>query len=265
MHDFELEGVDEVSILKVVDISREFGGLKAVQDVSFEVADGAIHGIIGPNGSGKTTLFNVISGYYRPTSGEIWFRDRPLHGLSPYKISCIGLSRTFQNLRLFRQMTVLENVCAVLDRTSGIRIIDYVVAPRRVVRINKEVVARAEALLETFHLTNWRDIRADSLPYGVQKRLEIARALATDPKLLLLDEPAAGLNHTETQELSDFIEYIRTDLGITVLVIEHDMKLVMSICDRITVMNEGLVLTEGEPGEVSQDKKVISAYLGGQW
>ncbi len=251
--------------LKVVDISKEFGGLKALRNVSFVVNENEIHGVIGPNGSGKTTLFNVISGYYKPTSGEIWFQDKPIHGLSPYKTSRLGLSRTFQNLRLFKKMTVIENVCTVLDRLSGVYIWDYILNPRRVFRVEKEVIRKAEDLLQTFRLTEWRNVLAESLPYGVQKRLEIARSLAASPKLLLLDEPAAGLNHTETDELSTFIKAIRADLGITVIVIEHDMKLVMSICDQITVMNEGAVLTEGTPSEISQNSEVITAYLGGQW
>ncbi|UOF91139.1 ABC transporter ATP-binding protein [Fodinisporobacter ferrooxydans] len=254
-----------MELLQIKQVSREFGGLKAIQDVSFPVRQGSIHGVIGPNGSGKTTLFNVISGYYKPTQGEVWFENKPIHALSPFQVNRAGLARTFQNLRLFKKMTVLENVCAVLDRESGIRIWDYVVAPKRVFRIEKETIRKAEALLEVFDLLEWRDFLAENLPYGVQKRLEIARALATHPKLLLLDEPAAGLNHTETDELARIIRYIRDERGITVLVIEHDMKLMMTICETITVMNEGMVLTEGTPNQVSKNKQVITAYLGGEW
>ena len=251
--------------LQVVKVSKEFGGLKALHEVSFSVNEKSIHGVIGPNGSGKTTLFNVISGYYKPTSGEIWFQGKPIHRLTPYKTARTGLSRTFQNLRLFKKMTVIENVCTVLDQSAGVRIIDYVVNPRKIYRIEKEVIRKAEDILTNFRLLEWRDTKAESLPYGVQKKLEIARALATNPKMLLLDEPAAGLNHTETDELSSFIKSIRADMDITVVVIEHDMKLVMSICDKITVMNEGTVLTEGIPSEVSKNADVITAYLGGQW
>lgn len=254
-----------MELLKIAKVSREFGGLKAIDDVSFSVKKGAIHGVIGPNGSGKTTLFNVVSGHYKPTSGEVWFENKPIHKLPPYKICRAGLARTFQNLRLFKQMTVLENICAVLDESSGVRILDYFLFPNRVLRIEKETVLKAEKLLADFNLSEWWNVQADSLPYGVQKRMEIARALATNPKLLLLDEPAAGLNHTETDELSGIIKHIRDDLGITVVLIEHDMKMVMSICETITVLNEGHLLIEGTPEVVSNDKQVISAYLGGEW
>ncbi|WP_027415431.1 ABC transporter ATP-binding protein [Aneurinibacillus terranovensis] len=254
-----------MEILKVVNLSREFGGLKAIDNISFSVKKGSIHGVIGPNGSGKTTLFNVVSGYYKPTKGEVWFQDEAIHPLSPYQVCRSGMARTFQNLRLFKKMTVLENVCAVLDRESGIRIVDYILFPKRVLRIEKETIAKAEALLDSFGLMEWRDIQADSLPYGVQKRLEIARSMATNPTLLLLDEPAAGLNHTETDELSRIIKYIRDEMGVTVILIEHDMKLVMSICQTITVLNEGHLLIEGTPEAVSKDKQVITAYLGGEW
>jgi ABC-type branched-subunit amino acid transport system ATPase component len=254
-----------MEILKVVNLTRQFGGLKAVDGLSFSVRKGTIHGIIGPNGSGKTTVFNVISGYYKPTSGEVWFEDRPIHSLSPYRVCRFGLARTFQNLRLFKKMTVLENIASVLDQSSQTKIWDYVINPGKVFRVEKETMRRAEQLLDEFGLSDWRDHDADSLPYGVQKRLEIARALATEPKMLLLDEPAAGLNHTETEELSRLIQFIRDNLGITVLLIEHDMKLVMSICEKITVMNEGSLLAEGPPQEISQNKEVITAYLGGEW
>jgi ABC-type branched-subunit amino acid transport system ATPase component len=254
-----------MEILKLVNVSRQFGGLKAIDDVSFSVQEGSIHGVIGPNGSGKTTLFNVISGYYKPTFGEVWFENRPIHPLSPFQVCRSGLARTFQNLRLFKKMTVLENIAAVLDQSSPSGIWDYLINPRRVFRGERETIFKAEELLTKFGLSEWREIQADSLPYGVQKRLEIARALATSPKLLLLDEPAAGLNHTETDELSEIIQYIRNELGITVVLIEHDMKLVMTICEKITVMNEGNLLTEGPPEVVSQNKDVITAYLGGEW
>jgi ABC-type branched-subunit amino acid transport system ATPase component len=254
-----------MEILKLVNVTRQFGGLTAINDVSFSVNQGAIHGVIGPNGSGKTTLFNVISGYYKPTFGEVWFQNQPIHPLSPYQVCRNGLARTFQNLRLFKKMTVLENVAAVLDQSFPTSIWDYILNQRKVFRKERETINKAEEMLEKFGLIDWKDIQADSLPYGVQKRLEIARALATNPKLLLLDEPAAGLNHTETAELSNIIKYIRDDLGITVLLIEHDMKLVMTICEKITVINEGNLLTEGPPEAVSKNKEVITAYLGGDW
>ncbi|MCL6592595.1 MAG: ABC transporter ATP-binding protein [Alicyclobacillus sp.] len=254
-----------MAILQVSRLSKEFGGLKALEDVTFTVQEQTIHGIIGPNGSGKTTLFNVISGYYKPTSGEIRFAGETIHTLSPYQIARRGMARTFQNLRLFKKMTVLENVCTVLDRNSGVRLWDYVLRPGKVLRVERAVTQQAEKLLDQFRLLEWRDTLAESLPYGVQKRLELARALAAQPRLLLLDEPAAGLNHTETDELSGYIQDIQRNLGITVVVIEHDMKLVMSICKRLTVMNEGKVLTEGSPKEVSQHPAVVAAYLGGQW
>jgi ABC-type branched-subunit amino acid transport system ATPase component len=253
-----------MEILKLSHVSREFGGIKAVNDVSLTVKENAIHGIIGPNGSGKTTLFNVISGYYKPTHGEVYLGDEAIHPLSPYQICRKGLARTFQNLRLFKKMTAIENVAAVLDRHANLRVWDYFFRINRVLRAEKEIIKQAEELLKTFDLMRWRDIDADSLPYGVQKRLEIARALATKPSLLLLDEPAAGLNHTETDELSQVIKHIRDNLGITVILIEHDMKLVMSICDQITVLNEGSVICEGPPKVVGTDKQVITAYLGGE-
>jgi branched-chain amino acid transport system permease protein len=248
-------------ILEVAQVSMHFRGLKALDEVSISVASGEIRGIVGPNGSGKTTLFNVISGLYRPTRGRVRFRGRDATGLAPYRLARAGMSRTFQNLRLFGDLTVEENVLVALDRNATWQSWRYVARPVSVLRRDRDLHRHAREVLERYGLTEFAALPPRSLPYGIQRRVEIARAVAADPALLLLDEPAAGLNGEEVRQLSEIVRSIR-DSGITVIVIEHNMGLVMSLCEQITVLASGRVIAEGEPAEVAQTPAVIEAYLG---
>jgi branched-chain amino acid transport system permease protein len=248
-------------ILEVAQVSMHFRGLKALDEVSISVVPGEIRGIVGPNGSGKTTLFNVISGLYRPTRGRIRFRGRDATGLAPYRLARGGMSRTFQNLRLFGDLTVEENVLVALDRNATWQSWRYVARPVSVLRRDRDLHRRAAEVLERYGLTEFAALPPKSLPYGIQRRVEIARAVAAAPALLLLDEPAAGLNGEEVRQLSEIVRSIR-DSGITVIIIEHNMGLVMSLCERITVLAGGHVIAEGEPAEVARTPAVIEAYLG---
>jgi branched-chain amino acid transport system ATP-binding protein len=251
-------------LLKVRGITRRFAGLVAVDDLSFVVAPGTVHALIGPNGAGKTTLFNLISGLLRPSHGSIHFADRDITALRPYARVALGLGRTFQNLRLFGEMTVLENVLAGRHVRLGVP------WPATVLRLGaaraeeRAAIARARELLRFVKLENHEDQLASALAYGDQRRLEIARALATDPKLLLLDEPAAGMNPTETGSLAALLQSLRGG-GLTILLIEHDMNFVMGLCDRLTVLNFGRKIAEGPPSEIRVHPAVIEAYLGGSY
>lgn len=250
-------------MLKLNEVTLRFGGLYANQDVSFEVEQGSIFGLIGPNGAGKTTLFNVISGVYKPTSGEVWFDGRRIDGLQPYQVNELGIARTYQNINLFKDMSVLENVkvgCHNWSRASLASVIFRTPAMRR-----EEELIRQKSMeaLEFLGLSYLADKMAGSLPYGQQRRLEIARALASNPKMILLDEPAAGMNNTEKVELSEDIKKIR-DRGITVLLVEHDMGLVMSITHTICVLSYGKKIAFGEPEYIKHHPEVIAAYLGGE-
>jgi branched-chain amino acid transport system ATP-binding protein len=251
-------------LLKVHEISRRFAGLVAVDDLSFVVAPGTVHALIGPNGAGKTTLFNLISGLLQPSDGSIYFGDRDITELRPYVRVALGLGRTFQNLRLFGEMTVLENVLAGRHVRLGVS------WPATVLRLGsarseeKTAIARARELLRFVKLEGHEDQLASALAYGDQRRLEIARALATDPKLLLLDEPAAGMNPTETAALAGLLQSLRGG-GLTILLIEHDMNFVMGLCDRLTVLNFGRKIAEGTPSEIRVHPAVIEAYLGGSY
>lgn len=250
-------------MLKLNEVTLKFGGLCANQDVSFEVEKGAIFGLIGPNGAGKTTLFNVISGVYKPTGGEVWFDGRRIDGLQPYQINELGIARTYQNINLFKDMSVLENVkvgCHSWSKAGLASVIFQTPAMRQEERLIQE---KSMEVLDFLGLSHLAGKMAGSLSYGQQRTLEIARAMASDPKMLLLDEPAAGMNTTEKRELSEDIKKIR-ERGITVLLVEHDMGLVMSITHTICVLNYGKKIAFGEPEYIKRHPEVIAAYLGGE-
>ncbi|HEU5470722.1 MAG TPA: branched-chain amino acid ABC transporter ATP-binding protein/permease [Actinophytocola sp.] len=247
--------------LEISGISKQFRGLKALVDVSMSVQPGEIRGVVGPNGSGKTTLFNIVSGIYSVSTGSATVNGRVVTGRRPYQLSRLGIARTFQNLRLFGQLTVLENVLVALDRSPMRSVWRYALWPVGVWRDERALRRQAGDLLERFGLAEFAAAAPRALPYGIQRRLEIARAMATNPTLLLLDEPAAGLNGQEVGQLGEIVRSIR-DSGVTVVLIEHNMGLVMSLCDRVTVLASGGVIAEGTPAEVAVRPEVIEAYLG---
>ena len=249
-------------LLKAEDVSEVFGGLKAVSDFNFHINQGELVGLIGPNGAGKTTAFNLFTGVYQPTTGAISFAGKSIVGLKPYEITQRGIARTFQNIRLFSELTVLENVKIAFHFHVKYGLLESVLRVGRYFHEEAQIEAESLKLLKIFHLEDKADEVAKNLPYGAQRRLEIARALAAKPKLLLLDEPAAGMNPQETNELMEMIRWIRKEFGLTVLLIEHDMSLVMGICERICVLEYGLVIASGTPEEIRHDPEVIRAYLG---
>ena len=251
-----------MAMLEVKNIGISFGGLKAVDNFSLTIEKGQLYGLIGPNGAGKTTIFNLLTGVYKADHGSIFLDGKELTGKNTIEINQAGIARTFQNIRLFKELSVLDNVKVGLHNHHPYSTIEGIFRLPHYYKVEKEMNARAMELLKVFDLDKECNYKASNLPYGKQRKLEIARALATDPKLLLLDEPAAGMNPNETAELMDTIRFVRDHFDMTVLLIEHDMKLVSGICEKLTVLNFGQVLTQGQTSEVLNDKRVITAYLG---
>ena len=249
------------AFLKTVGVTQRFGGLCAVSDANIEVFQNEIVGIIGPNGAGKSTLFNDITGMYVPTEGKVFFEGQDITGKKPYQITKMGLARTFQNIRLFPTMTVLENVMLGCHCRTKTNLIDVVFHTRRCKEEEESSRSKAVEILNITGLYDFRFHYATSLPYGLQRRLEFARALASDPKILMFDEPAAGMNEQETGDLMDFIRKLK-GMGYTIVLIEHDMKLVMNVCERIYVLDHGATIANGTPAEIKTNVRVVEAYLG---
>ncbi len=251
-----------MSVLSLKKLTKKFGGLTAVDNVNFSIEEGEIFGLIGPNGAGKTTIFNLITAIYSVTEGEIYFYDKKLAGLKPFEIANMGITRTFQNIRLFKKLTVYDNVLTACHKLADYSLWNSVVRIGKYKKQERLLNSKTEQLLKLMGLWEYKDIVASNLPYGLQRKLEIARALALEPRLLLLDEPAAGMNPEETLQLMELIKEIRNKFNLTVLIIEHHMDLIMGVCDRIFVLNFGIPLAIGTPKEIQEDKKVIEAYLG---
>lgn len=251
-----------MALLEVKNLGISFGGLRAVNAFDITIEKGQLYGLIGPNGAGKTTVFNLLTGVYKPDEGSITLDGVRLNGMKTIEINKAGIARTFQNIRLFKDMTVLDNVKAGLHNHHAYSTLEGIFRLPRYFKVEKEMNERAMELLKVFELDGQADYLASNLPYGKQRKLEIARALATDPKLLLLDEPAAGMNPNETKELMDTVQFVRKEFDMTILLIEHDMKLVSGICEKLTVLNFGEVLAEGPTSEVLHNPQVITAYLG---
>ena len=251
-----------MSLLKTTNLGISFGGLRAVDDVNMEIKDGELIGLIGPNGAGKTTIFNLLTGVYKPTDGDISLNGISINKKNTPQIVALGVARTFQNIRLFKNLSVLDNVKMALNSSMKYNTFEAIFRLPRFWKEEKEITDKALDLLDIFDMAEMANVISGNLSYGQQRKLEIARALATNPKLLLLDEPAAGMNPNETKELMNTISFIRNKFNIAILLIEHDMDLVMGICERLYVLNFGKVIASGLPDEIKNNKEVIAAYLG---
>lgn len=249
-------------MLETKNLGISFGGLKAVDELTLTINKGQLYGLIGPNGAGKTTVFNLLTGVYKPTEGNFFLDGEKLTGQSTIEINKKGIARTFQNIRLFKQLSVLDNVKLGLHNDYKYSLADGIFRLPSYFKTEKQMNEKAEELLAVFGLADEKDFISANLPYGKQRKLEIARALATSPKLLLLDEPAAGMNPNETQELMDTIQFVRANFDMTILLIEHDMRLVSGICEELTVLNFGMVLAQGKTSDVLNNPQVVKAYLG---
>ena len=249
-------------LLKVDNVSMIFGGLRAVSNFSMYINKGELIGLIGPNGAGKTTAFNMITGVYTPSEGDVYFNGVKSSGKKSYQVTQLGMARTFQNIRLFSELSVIDNVKIAYNMHVTYNLVDAIIRDKKYISEEEFITKKAMELLEIFHLEGEANEVAKNLPYGKQRRLEIARALATEPKLLLLDEPAAGMNPQETHELMEMIRWIRDKFDLTILLIEHDMSLVMGVCERIYVLEYGMKIAEGTPEELKHNSRVIEAYLG---
>lgn len=249
-------------LLKVDNVSMVFGGLRAVSNLSMHIDEGELIGLIGPNGAGKTTAFNMITGVYTPTEGKVYFNGQQSSGKKSYQVTQMGMARTFQNIRLFSELSVIDNVKIAYNMHVTYNLADAIVRDGKYLSEEEFITQKAMDLLQIFHLEEEAHEVAKNLPYGKQRRLEIARALATEPKLLLLDEPAAGMNPQETKELMEMIRWIRKEFNLSILLIEHDMGLVMGVCERIYVLEYGMKIAEGTPEEIKHNTRVIEAYLG---
>ena len=251
-----------MSLLKTTDLGISFGGLRAVDNVNIEIKEGELIGLIGPNGAGKTTIFNLLTGVYKPTDGDISINGTSINKKTTPQIVALGIARTFQNIRLFKALTVAENVAVAFNKDMKTSIPSSIFRTKGFFKEERKIYNKVMDILKIFSLDEYKDEKADNLPYGKQRKLEIARAMATSPQLLLLDEPAAGMNDTETAELMETIGILKDKFKVSILLIEHDMNLVLGICEKLNVLDYGKMLASGNPQEVIKDERVISAYLG---